>query len=320
MHGNIRSLFNKINQLKLYLIDSNISCLGLSETWLTESIPDNMLHIPGYHLLRLDRKWNNPHGQTKKGGGVCFYINTNIKFSYQEFDNLNCSSKDIEIYHVLIEQPAIKKCILLNIYRPPQGNIDNFTEKILDNITFLNNKYPNAEIVMIGDFNLNVIDKNSDDARHVKWIEQATGLKQYIEGVTRYSNNNSCIDLLFTNMINNFSVNILDLNISDHQFIHLNRAHVPKEKSKLEFTGRSYKNYNQVVFQNNLLEKDWNELYTNNDVNQAWNIMLTNIMITIDRMCPLKKYKIAKAKEPWVTNEILEMIKDKDRLLRRAKN
>ena len=154
----------------------------------------------------------------------------------------------------------------------------------------------------------------------MKWIQQATGLKQYIEGVTRYSNNNSSIDLLFTNMINNFSVNILDLNISDHQFIHLNRAHVPKEKSKLEFIGRSYKNYNQVVFQNNLLEKDRNALYNNNDVNQAWNIMLTNIMSTIDRMCPLKNYKVAKAKEPWVTNDILEMIKDKDRLLRRAKN
>ena len=202
----------------------------------------------------------------------------------------------------------------------PQGNIDNFIEKVLNNITYLNNKYPNAEIIMLGDFNLNLIDKNSDDARHVKWIEQATGLKQYNDGITRYSNNNSCIDLLFTNMINNFSVNILDLNISDHQFIHINRAHVPKEKSKLEFISRSYKNYDQNVLQNNLLAKNWNVLYTNNDVNQTWDIMLTNIMSTIDNMCPLKKYKVAKAKEPWVTNEILEMIKDKDRLLRRAKN
>ena len=38
-----------------------------------------------------------------------------------------------------------------------------------------------------------------------------------------------------------------------------------------------------------------------------------------DRMCPLKRYKVAQAKDPWITNEILEMIKDKDRLLRKAK-
>ena len=37
-------------------------------------------------------------------------------------------------------------------------------------------------------------------------------------------------------------------------------------------------------------------------------------------MCPLKKYRVAQAKEPRITKEILEMIKDKDRLLQRAKN
>ena len=64
---------------------------------------------------------------------------------------------------------------------------------------------------------------------------------------------------------------------------------------------------------------NWDELYECNNVNTAWNIILTHIMSIINNMCPLKNYKISQAKEPWVTNEILEMIKDKDRLLRRAK-
>ena len=176
-----------------------------------------MLYIPGFQLVRLDRAHNNQQGQTKKGGGVCCYIKTNVKFSHVELDNLNCSNKDIELLHVIIEQPHIKKCIVINVYRPPQGNIENFTDKILNNITLINNRYSNAEIILLGDCNLNILDKTSDDAKQVKWLEQATGLKQYIEGITRYSKNNSCIDLLFTNMINNFSVNILDVNISDHQ-------------------------------------------------------------------------------------------------------
>ena len=77
VHGNIRSLFHKMSQLKQYVVNSNISCLGLSETWLTENIPNDMLYIPGYQLLRIDRKWTNLRGQTKKGGGVCCYINNN---------------------------------------------------------------------------------------------------------------------------------------------------------------------------------------------------------------------------------------------------
>ena len=320
VHGNIRSLFNKFSQLKQYLLDSNISCIGLSETWLSENIPSSMLYIPGFQLIRLDRKWVNQHGQTKKGGGVCCYIDINLNISVYDLEKLNYSCQDGEILHVIIDEPHIKKCILINVYRPPQGNVENFTNKIIDNITYINNNYPNAEIIMLGDFNLNVCDKNSEDSRNVRWIEQATGLKQFINGITRYSQRNSCIDLIFTNMTNNFSTDILDVNISDHQFIHINRKHYTKPKAKLNFLGRSYKNYDKAVFCDRLIQLDWNNLLACDDVNRAWNIMLSNITTTIDSMCPLKHYRVAQAKEPWVTNEILEMIKDKDRLLRRAKN
>ena len=110
VHGNIRSLFNKFSQIKEYLLDSNIACLELSETWLTSNIPNIMLHIPGYQLIKLDREWANQHGQTKKGGGICCYFNTKINFTHNELANLNSSTKDIEIFHVIIEQPFIKKC------------------------------------------------------------------------------------------------------------------------------------------------------------------------------------------------------------------
>ena len=166
---------------------------------------------------------------------------------------------------------------------------------------------------------MNVLDKAFDDDNHVKWLEQATGLKRYIEGVTRYSNNNSCIDLLFTNITSNFTVSILDVNISDHQFIHINRIHHSKNKEKLEFIGRLYKNYDYDLFCSNLINLDWNKFHFYNDVNIAWNLLHSRILTTINDMCPLKTFKVAQAKEPWVTNEILEMIKDKDRLLWGAK-
>ena len=76
----------------------------------------------------------------------------------------------------------------------------------------------------------------------------------------------------------------------------------------------------KATFCERLCNIDWHDLYQCNNVNEAWKILMTNIMTVIDVMCPLKKYKVAQAKEPWITNEILELIKDKDRLLRRAKN
>ena len=39
----------------------------------------------------------------------------------------------------------------------------------------------------------------------------------------------------------------------------------------------------------------------------------------MNNQCPLKEFKIKKLKEPWVTPELLEFIKDKDMALRKAK-
>ena len=50
----------------------------LSKTGLTANI-DNMLYIP------VDRKWENVHGQTKKGGSICCYVNINLKLLYKDF-------------------------------------------------------------------------------------------------------------------------------------------------------------------------------------------------------------------------------------------
>ena len=196
---------------------------------------------------------------------------------------------------------------------------EKISDKIINNITFINTNYPNAKIILLGDFNPNIVYKTSDDYKHAKWLEQSTGLSQHIKGITRYSNNNSCIDLIFSNLTKNSSPGILDVHISDHQFIYISRKHLTKPKVKLDFLGRSYKNYDKAVFCERLNQLNWNLLYQCDSVDTAWDIMLLNIMNTIKDMCPLKKYKVAEAKEPWITNELLELIKDKDRLLRRAK-
>ena len=55
------------------------------------------------------------------------------------------------------------------------------------------------------------------------------------------------------------------------------------------------------------------------DVDIAWEYFISHIHSVIDDMCPLRSFKIKKLKEPWITNEILENIHDKDILLRNAK-
>ncbi len=57
--ANLRSLPNKTDELLLLTCTnkdfSNFTALCFTETWLSEAIPDNALHLPGYQLFRADR-------------------------------------------------------------------------------------------------------------------------------------------------------------------------------------------------------------------------------------------------------------------------
>ena len=116
IHGNIRNMYNNFDQLKQYLLDSNITFSGLSETWLNKNIPSSMLYVPGYQLFRLDRAWVNAKNQIKKGRGLCCYTNGNCNFPNTELMHMNLSKCDGEVQYMVLQQPKMKKCIIVNVY------------------------------------------------------------------------------------------------------------------------------------------------------------------------------------------------------------
>ena len=123
VHLNIRSLWQHMDEFRFYLKDSNINCATISESWLNEKIPSNLVDIQGYNLFRLDRQTLNETdlNQTKNGGGVCAYIKSDITVLPNELQDLNRSTTDIEAQWLLLQPEHQKKFILVNLYRPPKG-------------------------------------------------------------------------------------------------------------------------------------------------------------------------------------------------------
>ena len=95
-HLNIRSLMSKLDMCRHYLEESNISIATLSETWLHTRIPDCMLQMKGYQLVRLARQTTNNRNQTKAGGGLCVYVKDTIKIDTSTLAHLNKSNENIE--------------------------------------------------------------------------------------------------------------------------------------------------------------------------------------------------------------------------------
>ena len=71
-HLNSGSLLapNKFEMFKTQVEQGNIDIFGVSETWLTEAIPDGLIKLECFNVARLDRSWNDQGimGDPKKEG------------------------------------------------------------------------------------------------------------------------------------------------------------------------------------------------------------------------------------------------------------
>ena len=319
-HLNVRSMVNKWDNIKAQFTDSKLHIIGLSETWLHDKHPSSLFILnSSFDFIRQDRNWKDPNCDTiKKGGGLGLYINNNLQYSDSTFTHLNRNNRDIEAQWISILQKPNKVILICNIYRPPQGNVETFIDTMDNLLSELD--LHRCEIILMGDFNIDILDKRNISTIRLQEMIKQYGLRQLIKEPTRYSENrHSCIDLLITNSDIIANSGVANVNLSDHQMILMTRKKLKIKKKKCDFIGRSYRNYNKPNLQLNLQNHSWVEFDNAQTVSDKWAVLLGKITLEIDKICPLRNFKIKQEKEPWISPELIELIKDKDRALKTAK-
>ena len=78
---NARSLFPKLDELKLLCVNHSPDIVCITETWLSHDILDSELNLSGYTLFRLDR---NRHG-----GGVAMFVKLSFSPSFVSIPSNN---------------------------------------------------------------------------------------------------------------------------------------------------------------------------------------------------------------------------------------
>ena len=326
-HLNVASILgpHKFEMMRQQIETSNLHVFCASETWLKESIPNGLIQVKGFQVARQDRGWAD-EGMimgTKRGGGLICYVRDNLTLNEFKYAHLNQSTKDLEMQWVLLEMKNMRNIVIVNVYRPPQGNYKNGCKSIHNAIKEANLK-DNVEIFLLGDFNINLKDRASPMARELESTTSLWGLKALIKENTRLgladgSLKGTCIDNIFTNSEYIMAAGVLDWNFSDHLVIAAKRKRDQMRAEKVVFEGRSYKNYVKEDLQNELLESDWGQFYEIREPNLCWDIIEDRIRAHLERTCPKKEFRVKEVREPWVTNEILEEIKDKDAAMRVAR-
>jgi len=253
------------------------------------------MSIEGYNLVRKDRADN------RRGGGVAFYIRSNISFTICEdlvepnfsetlFCNVNCGK----------ENTLIGVC-----YRPPNSTVENDRGlySLLNKIT--------GKSVIVGDFNLPELDWNkrellSDSHPFVKCLND-NYLEQLVDKPTRGRN---ILDLVLTSdesLIQNLEV-LEPFESSDHQMVKLEIIAKASKINQHRLNFNYFKaNYEEI--RNYIKGRNLELMVEGKEVEDAWNVLKKELLQVRDKFIP--KRNKHKNKKKWVTKMVVKLRKDR---------
>ena len=301
------------------LPNSDIDIFTVSETWLTPTVEDRLTSVQGYQLIRHDRQIIKQNGRLKTGGGLGVYAKEDIEVDPAIYAQLNRSDGTIELQVVVITRPHTKKILLINVYRPPEGNTAQGLAAISDVLDEIddNNKY---EVIVMGDFNIDYSKKRTAQYEQANRFETQHQLQQKIVDPTRWSNKTkTTIDLIFTNLKYCTSSGVINYNISDHMLVYIIKKKPRNCKETKLLKGRSYSDYTSEQLEQAFIQCDLGHVMGETDPNACWNLLKNIITNVADSLCPIRNCRIRTHTVQYLNHHLLELQKDRDYFIDKAR-
>ncbi|KAM3863747.1 integrin alpha-IIb-like [Diretmus argenteus] len=220
--SNVRSLRHKTDELFL-LMQTNkdyneCSALCLTETWLDDTVSDQVVTPPGFTLHRADR--STLLSTKAKGGGICFMVNQRWCNNDTTLNTL--CSPHLEYISVKCRPSYLPRefasVILVGVYIPPSANANTAITELATYISSVENNHPDGAVIVLGDFN---------------HASLSTELPNYIQQVTCPSRGDNTLDHCYVASSEAYrSFPRAPLGNSDHAMLLL----IPKYRQKLKST------------------------------------------------------------------------------------
>ncbi|CAB3997753.1 Hypothetical predicted protein [Paramuricea clavata] len=218
-----------------------------------------------------------------------------------------------------VRKPNAKPILISTWYRPPNSNseiLDSF-EIFLQNID-----KENKEIIITGDFNIDLMPSETDNskAKRLKELLNTYQLSQVIKKPTRTTESTkTLLDLIIckTDDPKTATTDVVELGISDHNLVYTCRkVGICKQKPKIIET-RQYHKLNNAKFQNDLKQAllHINEHSDPNTALQEWNRIF---LLIADINAPIRSRKVRSDRQPWMTDEIKKLSFHRDYLKKKA--
>ena len=225
-----------------------------------------------YDRCKVDRREYDERIVPKRGGGVAIYVRDCwVRYATVCVEGTIITG-DYEVLSLKINKPKCKKLLISVVYKPPNGKIHkclNYFEQLM---AIRENR--KREKWILGDFNVNLENRNAPEAIQVNTFLKDNSLKQLITAHTRLTNRGgTCIDWIITDCPYVKNSGILEELLSDHFSIFAIRKKNREKITKKWKNIRIHKNYDEDVFCTLLANKDWTQYYNTRDVDALWYIM-----------------------------------------------
>ena len=284
--------------------DSKPDLILVTETWANDAISNAYLSINGYELqpdLRVDRA-DTAQG---RGGGLLVYTKigvTAVKLDSNSDFSQHCTFKIMDITIYLI-------------YRSPNAGPESI-EKLATLI-----KSVGKNTLLIGDFNLPDINWTTGEAggRSSPVLEAVTEafMEQLVTFPTQVRGN--VLDLVLTNVPERIQSVMAGgrLGASDHEII---LVHIQcKGEQELIKETKNWRRANWDRMRRELKNVNWRREFRNKSTTQKWCILKAKIHEAVRKHVPKRKvYK--NGRPPWLNKEILNAIRNKQRLWRERRS
>ena len=304
--GNVRSLYNKMDELSAWkehdrrYETSRLLCF--TETWLHEDTPEANVKLEGFHVFREDR--NEMQTGKKSGGCVCIYVNSKWCHPNNSHSKFTYCDPNVELITITCRPYYLPRgfsnVLVTCVYIPPSANYTQATERLGSHIHDLMTKFPDAMIVVTGDFN----QCNVNTA--------LPGLHQHITCSTR---GNNTLDLCYTNINNAYICHKLcPLGNSDHHLMYLRPKYKPlgKREPPAKRTVLAWTPEVWDTLRGEFDTTDWSMFVsTAQDVNELAETVCSYINFCVDTTVPRKTIKLFSNNKPWVSKEIKAALNNK---------
>ena len=317
-------LVNKMDEIEQVIADHSPHLFGISESNLKSSHDIRVVQLQDYDLI-LSKTIENDQLQMSRI--VCYKHHSLVGQVREDLMSDEFSSIWLEV-----GLPGKRKFLVCQLYRewrylgqPNRGEESNTIQEQIRRWTIFLDQWEQAlatgkEVIVLGDINIDFLkfDRTVNLQPLVDSLKERIfrhGVVQCVQGPTHFWPGQvpSGLDHVYTNIPEKLSkVQVLRRGSSDHSLVMATKYAKNIRQNARYCKKRSYKNFDEKVFMEEVGKISWWEVYACNDVDIAVEIFTKKLTDILDKMAPVRKFQIRTKYAAWLSEDSKLLIQQRN--------